>query len=470
MQLAPTRGNSPASPGAEPRFDATAAFIVVVFAAALVLFLFKPLYGAVLLGLGLGAALAISYPMIVAAIIVAMLWVNNPLGDFFPFKQYTAWKDLLLAFILLGWLLRKISFRQPLIVDTPITRPLVVLICIYLASCLLSPSITHAVLGLKASIAYMVWVIILPDIIRTKKDVRLLISALLFGTICMAAYNLWAMQQPWGAFPPNRDGKILPGVSVVHNSPSSVVLPFGILFGMVIAPRLRLWKRILADGTAMIGMVGLVATGARAAWGLIFVTVLSMIGLSRRFSLLRLFVVAVIAGGILQSTKSIQVADRAASAFAENDVSKEARDAEFSTVTLPFVIEHPLGAGTGSMSAVGSAKVWGGGQSVDLILQRGFIHNGFLLVAIETGWLGLAAFVWLLVASGLTAWKIFRTTDDPLIRDSALVCTGIVIFFTSMSFFAPMTTMPLISLIIWVILGLIIALLQLDHQAIEASA
>ena len=467
MHLA-TRRLTDSIPG-KGAISLSATAVVAMYAAALILLVVKPVAGVVLLAVVAAPFVAFGYPLAIAVTCVGMLWINGPLADFFPSSQYTAWKDALLVLLIGAWILRSAMLRRPVLLDHPISRPLLLLIITFVACCVLSPSATHAILGLKATVFYASWYFILPDIIRTRKDARALIAALLLGTLCLAAYNLWAVQQPWGAFPAGRDGRVLPGALIVHWGPSSVILPVGIIFGMVIAPRLRMWRRLIIEGVVIIGMVGLVVTTARAGWGLLLATTIFLGILTRRAAFGRIVVIALVAGIAIQTLLSVKVTERAASAFEGNDVSAESREAEFSTVTLPFVLSHPFGAGTGSMSAKGSAKVWAAGSDVDLVLQSGVIHNGFLLVAIETGWLGLAMYVWLLFAAMRSAWNSYVAARDPLVRDLALGCFGTVFFFTGMNFFGPLLTVAMISFDIWIIFGLISLLPSLDIPAPEVS-
>ena len=463
MEVLNSRENSSDRP------DTIAMLIIALHASALVVYLFQPLIGGILFAIGVALAVGVSRPLPTMLFAVAFLWVNNPLSDFYPMSQYTAWKDVLILFVLTGWMFRNLMLRRPLAIDHPITRPLLLLILAFLAGCVLSPSPTHAILGLKACVFYAIWYFALPDIIHTKRDARAVVVAVLFCTVCLSLYNIWAVQQPWGTFPVGRIGRMLPGALMVHWSPSSAFLPPGILFGMVIAPRLRLWRRLLVDAAVVIGVAGLVVTTGRASWGILLATTVVLSIVSRRAATVRVLIVAIIVAGVLQSTMSLKVADRAASAFESNDVSAEARETEFSTVTLPFVLAHPFGAGTGSMSAKGSAQVWAGGSDVDLVLQNGIIHNGFLLVAIEAGWIGLLAFVWMLLAAIITAWQAYQRSSDPLVKDLALSCLGIVIFFTAMNFAALMLTTALISFDIWIFLGLIALLPRLDAESANST-
>jgi hypothetical protein len=457
----------PTRPHAERarRTDARAALIMALHAAALVLFFYKPIAGMALLVVAVGLGVGVTKPLPVATAIVGLLWINDPLSDFFPMKQYTAWKDVLLLLIALGWMLRNILLFRPLVLDTPVSRPLLLIIALFIGMCAMSPSPIHAILGLKATVFYMVWFFVLPDIVHSKKDVKTLIAALLFGTFCLGVYDLWKVQQPFGTFPPNRAGKIQPGYTQTHWSGSVHLIPLGVILGMATLPSFSGWRKALIYVAVIPGVLGLLAAGSRAHWvakGFALI-VISVMG--RRYGNVILLLAVALAGGLfVQHTANVDVSDRALSTLDSQDVSAQRRENETSEHTIPFVLKHPVGVGTGSMTAVGAAKVWSS-SDVKLAMANGIIHNGFLLVGIEIGWLGMFAWAWMLAEGLRASYLNARDSRDPYIRNLGLGLFGMMIWFTLMHFATPMMTAPLLSVVIWLPIGLIGLLPFLDEEA-----
>ncbi|HEY3268020.1 MAG TPA: hypothetical protein VGM37_13930 [Armatimonadota bacterium] len=460
------------SPKDQPKSapDATSALIIALHAAALLLYFVKPLYGAALMAVAVAVAMSLARPLVIAAFCMAFLWVNAVMGDFMPTTQFTAWKDVLLLLVLGGWLMRCIALRRPLVIRHRIAIPLTLIVLYFFAMCVLTPDYRQAILGLKNTVFYMAWFYVLPDMVRSKDDVRTLLAAILFGAFCLGVYDVWRSTMPIGYFPPGRDGRTLPGALMLHFSGTSIFLAPGVILAIATAPSYRSWHRVLVYVVVMIALAGIIAALARGVWACTSIAFAGMMIWSRRTQLVQAAVLALIAASVVQAVFPLNVAERAASAFDTEDVSRNDRELEFSTVTLPFVLSHPFGAGTGSMSAVGSIQVWGGGSPADMLLGRGRIHNGFLLVAIELGWLGLGIYLWFLGTVLYTSMELYRNSRDPYIRDLALGLFGVMIFFVIYNFSGPMLTTPLFSYNIWALVGLLVILPSLDDApALEAA-
>lgn len=444
--------------------DARSATIIGLHALALLLFSWKPLIAGALLAVGFVLTFGLTRPIYLAVICVGMLWVNDWLADFWPMTQYTAWKDVLLLIIIAGWALRSVMLHQTPFPVSPITLPLTLVLVMYLAMTTLSASAVQAALGLKATVFYAMWYYITSDIVKTKRDLALLIGGIVFGVACMGVYNIWRFPQPYGAFPATRLGKILPGPAVVHWSGSAYLLPSGIIIGTTVLGSLRGWPKWLMIVALMLGGIGIMLTNGRAQWFGLLVAFLAMGFVSGRLTTyLKMMFVALIISGIAQALLPIKIAERAVSAFDEQDTSRNAREAETWRVTIPFVLTHPFGAGTGSLTSAYSSKVWTK-SSLDSVTRNGVIHNNVLLVAIETGWLGAAAWVWFLIAAILSTRRLFYETVDPFLKDVSLGLFGIMLSYAVLNFFAPMTVAILISFGFWVLVGLIPVIPVLDRQ------
>jgi|GEM_PF-3968512 len=444
--------------------DARSATIIGLHALALLLFSWKPLIAGALLAVGFVLTFGLTRPIYLAAICVGMLWVNDLLADFWPMTQYTAWKDVLLFIVITGWAIRSVMLHQTPFPVSPITLPLTLVLVMYLAMTTLSASTVQAALGLKATVFYAMWYYITSDIVRTKRDLALLIGGIIFGVACMGVYNIWRYPQPIGAFPPTRLGKVLPGAAVVHWSGSAYLLPSGLLIGTAILGHVRGWLKAPLLIALLLGGVGIMLTNGRAQWfGMLVAFAVMGLSSGRLMTYAKMLVVVLIVSGIVQTVLPIKLAERAVSAFSGEDVSRNAREAETWTVTIPFVLTHPFGAGTGSLTSAYSSKVWTK-SSLDTVLRNGVIHNNILLVAIETGWLGAVAWIWFLIAAILSTWNAYRDTMDPFLRDIALGLFGVMVSYGVLNFFAPMTVAMLISFGFWVLVGLIPVIPELDSQ------
>lgn len=442
--------------------DARSATIIGLHALALLLFSWKPLIAGALLALGFVLTFGLTRPIYLAVICVGMLWVNDYLSDFWPFTQYTAWKDVLLIAIAVGWFFRSVMLNRTPFPLNGLTLSLTVVITFFLMNTMLSNSFIQAALGLKATVFYTIWYFITPEIVKSKRDVALLVGALMFGVACVGVYNMWRFPQPFGAFPMTRVGKILPGASVVHWSGSKNLLAIGMLIGTTVLGATRGWMRFLVVVSLLLGGIGFLLTDGRAQFLAVIVAFMAMGVLGGRLgTYIKMLFAAFILAGILQAVFPLKIAERAVSAFSAEDVSREDREAETKEVALPYVLTHPFGAGTGALSSGSSSKVWAKSK-VDTLLASGYVHNNFLFVAIETGWLGLAVWLWFLTAVIMSARKAFLEAKDPFLREVALGLFGVMVAYTVLNMFAPVLIVGLISFQFWVLLGLIPVIQTLD--------
>lgn len=466
LQLPSTSGLF--APKSELR-DARSATIIGLHALALLLFSWKPLIAGALLAVGFVLTFGLTRPIYLAVICAGMLWVNDWLADFWPMTQYTAWKDVLLLVIIAGWALRSVMLHQTPFPVSPITLPLTLVLVMYLAMTTLSASAVQAALGLKATVFYAMWYYITSDIVKSKRDLALLIGGIIFGVACMGVYNIWRFPQPYGTFPATRLGKILPGPAVVHWSGSAYLLPSGLLIGTAILGHVRGWLKPLMIIALLLGSTGIMLTNGRAQWfGIVVALAVMGFASGRLLTYTKMLFVVLVISGVVQMVLPIKLAERAVSAFSEEDVSRNAREAETWSVTIPYVLTHPFGAGTGSLTSAYSAKVWTK-SSLDTVIRNGTIHNNILLVAIETGWLGAIAWIWFLIAVILGAQKVHSETKDPFLKDVGLGLFGVMVSYAILNFFAPMTVASLISFGFWVLVGLLPVLPALDQLTLSRT-
>lgn len=438
--------------------------LLVVHAAVLALFVFQPRYSAAALAFAAAVAAGLRSPKSLAFVALGLLWVNDVIADWMPFSQATAWKDLILVIASVAAIGTAVVRRQELIPRQRLMTPLLVVVFLYLLMCAYSPSLVQALLGLKNTIFYSLWVLVLPLVIRTKRDARTLIIALFVSMAVLGLYNLWRVQLPLGAFPTRRDGRILPGWNQVHWSGSPYLIAPGLLLGMAVLPAFAGWRKWLLLLSMTVGAAGLLVAGARATTGTVLVSLL-LIGAigGRMLQTVKMVLVGLAAAVALEAAFPINLSERATSAFDTQDVSRTARERETTAVTVPYVLTHPFGEGTGTMAALySSGGVWSS-KGMDFAVQGGTIHNTFLMIAIEVGWLGAILWAWFLASCLRAAYACHRTARDPFVANLALGLFAVVAQYAMMHFFAPMLSAALISFGIWLLIGLLPVLPALER-------
>lgn len=449
--------------------DARTTILIALHAIAIVLFLIQPKAAMALVALVAVTVLAFKRPVWLIVVAIGFIWVNDIIADFDPMSKFTAWKDVILLITLAIVAAQAAWRRESIIPRHALAIPLLVVIAHFIVMCSLSGSLVQVVLGLKNSIFYMSWFFLTPSIIRTRKDVNSLIGAILFAATAIAIYNLWRVQQPWGTFPPRRDGTMLDGATQAHWAGAPYILPFGILFGSALIPIAHSWRKWLVYAIVLVCLASLVASGARAQVGGVILILATMGYLSGRLtSVMKIIALGVVAAVIVQTTMSVKVSDRAESAFNDQDVSRQAREDETADLMIPFVLTHPFGAGTGSMTASKSGAVWA--SHINSALQGGMIHNNFLYVAIEIGWIGMLAWAWMLVVAVKSIYETFREASDPFIRCASLGVLGMILQYSFLHFFAGVLTSQLISYAIWPVFGLVVVLSRLNADTARPEA
>ncbi|MFH2063516.1 MAG: O-antigen ligase family protein [bacterium] len=98
------------------------------------------------------------------------------------------------------------------------------------------------------------------------------------------------------------------------------------------------------------------------------------------------------------------------------------------TVVVPSSPIFGVGPGQyggGAAAAMGNARVY---QELNLPFgvygTEGYIDNNWFSLWGETGTLGLAFYVWMLLAVGAMSWSVYRRSSDPLVRGLALGMIG----------------------------------------------
>lgn len=452
----------------QSRIDPRSAFLIGLHALALVLFVIEPKVATAIVAFVAVATLAFRRPAWLAILALAFVWINDPLADFLPMTKFTAWKDVLLLVTLIVVASQNLLKRGDLVPRHALALPVLVVIVHFIAMCLLSDSAAQIILGLKNSIFYMSWFFLIPLIIRTRRDMWMMVYAIFFACTSIAIYNLWRIQQPWGTFPPRRDGTILDGASQAHWAGAPFLLPLAILLGSALIPFFQGWRRWLMYAIVLVCLASLVAAGSRAQTAGVLLAIATIGFLARKpAQVVKLLALAVVAAVLVQTTMTVSVSDRAQSAFNDQDVSRQAREDEAEDLMIPFILTHPFGAGTGSMTASKSGTVWA--TNINSALQGGMIHNNFLYVAIETGWTGMVAWAWMLYVALRSAYDSFRNARDPAIRYLSLGVLAILMQYTFMHFFAGVLTSQLISYYIWFIFGLVVVLPRFDHDPADVA-
>ncbi|HAR20037.1 MAG TPA: hypothetical protein DCR46_05200 [Cytophagales bacterium] len=240
------------------------------------------------------------------------------------------------------------------------------------------------------------------------------------------------------------------GITVAYTSVLCLVLSMG---------PVSIFQRLYYWAAAGIMAFSMLFSGTRTAYlllpiGLVFLTIIT---LKRLFVVLSVFFLAVGTGIILSPIQSIGPLDsnaleRLRSAFTpKEDPSFQVRlkNQEF---IKPFIQQHPIGAGLGSVGG------WGKRFSPQSELASFPPDSGFVKIAVELGWIGLALYCVLLFAVLKTGIKNYYVMQNPLLKNlqAGILCVlfclivanyvqeAITMYPTSLIFYAGMAFVTLL--------------------------
>lgn len=256
----------------------------------------------------------------------------------------------------------------------------------------------------------------LVHVIRRESDLlfvaRVVVAVLLLEALIMAGVLLLGSSVRFGPILARVDTEPFFRVGGTVGAPNAagafLVLMALVTLGTWIAARRR-FEAAVAVGTLGLAVVMLVFTLSRGAWlglgvgGLVFMIVASARGwLSRRFlitaTLLGLAIAAVVAGPIVERLFG-------------GEASPIASRTALTEVGVEMFLDRPvLGVGANSFVAALPDHLGArfGGDFVNVV------HNKYVLVAAETGILGLLAFLLFLGATLVRGWRALRVASPRL--------------------------------------------------------
>ena len=165
--------------------------------------------------------------------------------------------------------------------------------------------------------------------------------------------------------------------------------------------------KILAGGVVFVGLMADVYTLSRGGWVGIIVSILILLALYPRGAHRRPFIrllagvplllILVVALNLLTGG---QIVDR----LTESDRGAAGARVPLMRGAWAVISDHPV-IGTGMNNYLLAVEQYDPTHGLAQYDARGVVHNSFLLIAADTGLLGLAAFVWLLAAVG---WRVLK--------------------------------------------------------------
>jgi putative inorganic carbon (HCO3(-)) transporter len=325
---------------------------------------------------------------------------------------------LMLTGLYVGWVIEAVARRGR--VPIPSLR-LVLPLALYVLFVVVSV-VTAQDLGLYARGAFLILQVFfvfvyLTSWIRTREDVRFVVTMLLCGLLLESAIILIAAQ--------SAEGFALPGLRVLVDrstadlggprfygslgSPINAAAYLEMLLApavAVLATRAGRFVKIVAVLGLGLGSIALIGTLSRASWVAaalsIAVTCLAFKQSGRRLRLAIPFVLMIFIAGVVAMFQST-IATR----LTADDVGSARARVPLMVTALEIIGDHPeLGVGVNNyVAALPRYESTFPGEWLYTV------HNRYLLVAAETGLGGLLAFLWFLAVTIRRGWVRWRRSD-----------------------------------------------------------
>ncbi len=445
MPPSPERLNpSKRKPGTDPSFRERSGVsilvpvvLIILALLGILLFTYDPETGFALGGtlplLGAVAFVLVMADLRIGVVLLILLVGLSPEFTLFGYPQFRA-EDFLMPALLLGWFAdvneRKISLDR-----LPLKKP----IFVYLVVAGIASHLgitrgtisgggfsggTYSLFAWGKMIMYFMMFIIVTTSIRNRNDVAMYAVAMIMANLAVAFMGISQFMTTGEAFSPTRisgpygeGSNVLGGYFIFHVS---------LAVGMFVELE-DMKYRLLLLGAIALTMVPFLNTFSRTSY-VALVGGLTIVGLLRRRAIVVILFVAIVVLPVLLIDPVFERARTILYVFSDNPPSSwEARTSAWRRFT-DDIFRYPL-IGHGVRS-----------------LPFGALDNIYIQVLIDTGFLGLISFLWLLAEIGKMAFDNLKAvSDDPLLRAYSLgfLCgfSGLLVHGLGASSFLSIRTM-----------------------------
>lgn len=243
-------------------------------------------------------------------------------------------------------------------------------------------------------------------------------------------------------------------VTFSYNMVISALLCIGLITGPM-----KLYKKITLAIIAGLCIFSMLFSGTRGAYVLIPASLgmFMILRFNRTVLLIGLIAAAGMAALVFMPTSNPNIR-RFQSAFSpEYDASFNVR-ANNQKMIQPFIQSHPIGGG------LGATGTWGQRFSPQSFLANFPPDSGYVRVAVEVGWIGLAVFAALMIVTLVLGIKNYYRVNDPQLK-SYLLSLVLIVFALNIGNYPQEALVQYPTNILFsLVLALINAALRLDRE------
>ncbi|MCX2484230.1 O-antigen ligase family protein [Pedobacter sp. MR2016-24] len=244
-------------------------------------------------------------------------------------------------------------------------------------------------------------------------------------------------------------------VAFSYNMVVSTLLCIGLITGP-----LKMWKKLLLGGFALMFIWAMLFSGTRGAYVLIPATLIlfSILKYNKKV-LAGMIVMAIMMVGVIFMPTGNNTLIRFQSAFKpSNDASYNLRKYNQKRIQ-PFIISHPMGGG------LGATEVFGKRFAPNSYLANFPPDSGYIRVAVELGWLGLFIFCCFMFTALKTGIVNYYAIKNPELKSYCLSMVLIVFALNVGNFPQEALVQFPVSIYFYLVLALITITRRLDDKA-----
>lgn len=370
------------------------------------------------------------------------------------------WDELLLILVFLAWpvqmaLRGRLSYRL-----TPMDVPILLFLAVYVFLFLVrSPQTGIAVEGLRVYVEYMLWFFVASNLLLNKRQARALVNLLVAMGTLIALHGVY--QYIIGVPIPatwldSAESSVRTRVFSILASPnvlgSFLVLLIPVTVSQLLSAKTRLLRYYYIACLAPMAL-SLIFTYSRGAW-LAMAGAFAVYGLIYNWRILLALGAAVYAAPKLIPGISSRIGYMLSPAYLLSS-ARAGRVARWNKAIEKMQNSPLFGEGFGR---------YGGAVAARYIPSSNYVDNFYLKTGAESGLIGLAALVWLLISGVRCVLNSYRRLTDPYLKGLAgglfAGLMGVLLHNGVENIFE----VPAMTVYFWLLLGTAAALPHLDGQ------
>ncbi len=356
-------------------------------------------------------------------LVAAYVFIDYIMRTCMPSFAASLWDEMLFVFLIGVWAVKAIAYRdEPSVKIATLDLPIVTfIVAVTFILIIQSPDIRISIEGYRAVIQYILWYFIVLQMLRTTDGAKNVCKVLVWVAILIALHGIYqyavGVEMPAGWVDRNEVG-VRTRIFSIIGSPNilgglmTLTLPICVSFFFVAKSTA---KKIMYGGCALLIMAALVFSFSRGAWLGFVGAVLVYVCMKDKRLLIPAIVVGILAVALVPS-----IGNRITYMLSPEYIASSLRGGRLVRWMngLQILQQDPLiGVGLGHF---GGAVAMNNGITrligVD-VYKTFYMDNYYLKTAVESGLIGLGAFVALMYQVFICSLRTINLTEDNDIKE-----------------------------------------------------